>query len=321
MNARVKCLLDGEFSKITFAVAGDIMLDHYISGDVARISPEAPVPVLCVKSDKYVLGGAGNVAMNLRGLGVCVKIFGRIGDDEAGEQVLKLCENAGIDFSGIFKSGTTTVKTRVLGDGRQQIVRIDREEISSPKSDEETKILENIRGVHAVILSDYGKGIFHNSLCKKIIASCGEGKIPTFIDPKGSEWEKYRGAFLISPNLRELSDVAKTKIANDDEQIVKVGEEIREKFGLASLLITRSDKGATFIDAGGVHHERASAVAVYDVSGAGDTMLAVAAAFITGGVPPGESVRLANAASQIVIGKIGTCPISAPELSKGGDGK
>lgn len=312
-----RALLDGGFSKITLAVVGDIILDHYVSGDAARISSEAPVPVLRVRSDKYVLGGAGNLAMNLRGLGVNVKILGRVGDDEAGHRVLALFDEAGADCSGIWLDGSTTIKTRVLGGDRQQMLRIDREEIFSPPNGEDARVLKNIRGVRAVVLSDYGNGVFRDKLAGKIISVCKEKyKISTFIDPRGSDWERYRGASMVAPNLKELSDVTRTKVENDDEQVVRSGNEVRNKFGIASLLTTRSDKGATLIDAEGVHHERASVVDVYDVSGAGDTMLATVAAFVTAGVSAKESVRLANAASQIVIGKVGTCPITAHELLK-----
>lgn len=313
----IKSLLSGGFANFPVIVVGDVMLDHYISGGVDRISPEAPVPVIRVKNDRYVLGGAGNVVMNLRGLGVPVKIFGRIGDDHAGDKVLNLLNDAGAEPE-LFKTGATILKTRVLGDGRQQMLRIDREEIIVPTRQNMDFILSGIEGsdMRAMIFSDYGKGIFSSELCSSIISFCKKKGVPVFVDPKGSDWERYRGAAMVSPNIKELSEVYGNKIANDDAQVIAAGEAMRNKFGLDSLLVTRSERGATLITADGFHHERASAVGVYDVSGAGDTMLSAVAAFTIAGVAPSESVRLANAAAQIVIGKIGTCPIFAADLLK-----
>ncbi|MCL1876285.1 MAG: bifunctional heptose 7-phosphate kinase/heptose 1-phosphate adenyltransferase [Synergistaceae bacterium] len=318
----VRELCEGGFSQFPVAVVGDIMLDHYVYGDVNRISPEAPVPVLNVKEDKYILGGAGNVVMNLRGLGLPVKVFGRIGNDHAGKRVMDLFKRSGVDTSGIWLDGETILKTRLLGGGRQQMLRIDREEILSP-SDEEINVvldfIENSHDISSVILSDYGKGLLTERLCTEIISICEQKDIPVFIDPKGSDWERYRGAAMVTPNLRELCDVSKMKICNEDELVAKAGSAVRAKYGLDSLLVTRSERGATYINENLVHHERARAVDVYDVSGAGDTMLATVAAFITAGVDVYESIKLGNAASQVVIGKVGTYPIKASELLDGID--
>lgn len=314
MIANAKKLCMGGFKNFPVAVVGDIMLDHYISGSVDRISPEAPVPIIRVNNEKYVLGGAGNLAMNLAGLGLPVKIFARVGGDEAGGKILELLKSAGIE-AHVFTAGATTQKTRVMGGGRQQMIRIDREEIIAATQENIDFILDGLKaGAKSVVMSDYGKGFLFGDICPQIIEKSG---LPVFIDPKGKDWERYRGAAMISPNLNELSEVFNAnKMPNDDEQIVAAGEAVRRKFGLKHLLVTRSDKGATLIDDGGAHHERASAIEVYDVSGAGDTMLAAAAAFMTAGVSPAESVKIANAAAQIVVGKIGTYAISAAELLK-----
>ena len=313
----IKSLCEGGFSKYPVAVIGDIMLDHYIYGDVNRISPEAPVPVLNVKEDRYVLGGAGNVAMNLRGLGLPVKIFGRIGNDHAGKKVIDLFESSRVDTSGIYFCGETILKTRLIGGGRQQMLRIDREEILNP-SDKEINntlnILRNSQELKLVILSDYGKGLLTGKLCAEILSLSKSKGIPVYIDPKGIDWERYRGAAMVTPNLRELCEISKTKISNEDDAISEAGAAIRVKYGFDSLLVTRSERGATLIKDGFVYHERARAVEVYDVGGAGDTMLSTVAAFMTAGIDACESVKLGNTASQIVIGKVGTYPIEASLL-------
>ena len=316
-GANIRMLCQGGFSRFPVVVVGDVMLDNYIYGDVNRISPEAPVPVLNVKEEKYVLGGAGNVSMNLRGLGLPVKIFGRIGNDQAGKMVMDLFERAGVDASGIWFGGETILKTRLLGGGRQQMLRIDREEILHPGGEQINMTLNSIRTSEelcSVILSDYGKGLLTEELCSGIISLCKHKDIPVFIDPKGIDWERYRGAYMVTPNLRELSEIARMKICNNDDAVSKAGKEIRAQYGLSSLLVTRSEYGATLIDDKSVYHERARAIDVYDVSGAGDTMLATVAAFITAGIDACESIKLANTASQVVIGKTGTYPIKASEL-------
>jgi len=313
----VRSLCEGGFSKFPVAVIGDIMLDHYVYGDVNRISPEAPVPVLNVKEDKYILGGAGNVVMNFRELGLPVKIYGRIGNDQAGKIVMDLFTQSGVDTSGIWLDGNTILKTRLLGRGRQQMLRIDREEILFPSDNEINNTLNIIKDsaeLKSVILSDYGKGLLTEKFCAGIISLCKSKDIPVFIDPKGSNWERYRGAAMVTPNLRELGEVANIKISNEDYHVSEAGSIVREKFGLDSLLVTRSERGATLINDNFVHHERAKAVDVFDVSGAGDTMLATVAAFTVAGIDIVDCIKLGNAASQIVIGKVGTCPIKASEL-------
>jgi D-beta-D-heptose 7-phosphate kinase/D-beta-D-heptose 1-phosphate adenosyltransferase len=313
----IRSLCEGAFSKYPVAVIGDIMLDHYIYGDVNRISPEAPVPVLNVKEDRYILGGAGNVAMNLRGLGLLVKIFGRIGNDSAGKKVSDLLERSCIDTSGVYLHGETILKARLLGGGRQQMLRMDREEILNPSDKEinnSLNLLRNSQELKFVILSDYGKGMLTDKFCAQLISLCKSMGILVFIDPKGTDWERYRGAAMVSPNLRELCEISKMKIGNEDDAISEAGNAIRVKYGLDSLLVTRSERGATLIKDNFVYHERASVVEVYDVGGAGDTMLSTVAAFITAGIDACESIKLGNIASQIVIGKVGTYPIKASEV-------
>ena len=308
-----------ESSGLKVAVIGDYMLDSYIYGDVGRISPEAPVPVVRFSAEKNVPGGAGNVVANLIGLGLSVTAIGRVGNDTYGDMLLGLPSMKQADISNILRLGSTIVKTRIIGAGRQQMLRLDREDIVYPDEATADAVLhalyENINaGVSNVIISDYGKGFCTHDLCRRIISLCLKHKIPVFVDPKGRDWHCYRGAFLVTPNMEELRLVAESDIANDDDQIVSRGTEILQKFGIENILVTRSEKGATLINSAGFKHERANVVEVYDVSGAGDTMIATVAAFFAGGLHLDACVAVANLASQIVVGKIGTYPIRSDDL-------
>jgi D-beta-D-heptose 7-phosphate kinase/D-beta-D-heptose 1-phosphate adenosyltransferase len=301
------------------AVVGDYMLDRYIYGDVGRISPEAPVPVVRLSEEKAVPGGAGNVVANLIGLGLSVTAVGRIGNDLYGDILLGIPLMKQADVSNILRTGSTIVKTRILGGGRQQMLRLDREEICPPGMAESENMLQSLlisiqNGVSNVIISDYGKGICTPFLCSRIIHMCKEHGVPVFVDPKGRDWLRYSGAFLVTPNVEELRLASGSEIKNDDADIVRCGTDMLNKFGIENLLVTRSDKGATLINSSGFRHERANAVEVYDVSGAGDTMIAAVAAFYAGGMALSDCVSAANLASQIVVGKIGTYPIKSEDL-------
>ncbi|MCE5202233.1 MAG: bifunctional heptose 7-phosphate kinase/heptose 1-phosphate adenyltransferase [Synergistaceae bacterium] len=317
-NIRKFC--SGGLSQLHVAVIGDYMLDRYIYGDAYRISPEAPVPVVKFSEEKIVPGGAGNVVANLIGMGLSVTAIGRVGNDLYGEALIKILSSLmRAEVSSILISGGTIVKTRILGGGHQQMLRLDQEEIVSPSEAEIEKILHSLgelirSGLKSVVISDYGKGFCTPELCHRVIELCRRYSIPVFVDPKDKDWLHYSGAFLVTPNMKELRLIAGADIANEDEEIVYYGTEIMRKFRLDNLLVTRSDKGATLINSSGSRHERASAVEVYDVSGAGDTMIATVAAFFTAGLPLPECVSIANIASQIVVGKIGTYPIKSEDL-------
>ena len=304
---------------LNVAVIGDYMLDRYIYGEVGRISPEAPVPVVRFSEEKAVPGGAGNVAANLAGLGLSVTAIGRVGSDLYGDMLLDLPLMKQADISNMLRLGSTTVKTRILGNGRQQMLRLDREEIFCPDMQASETMLEALskgiqNGISNVIISDYGKGLCTPFLCGKVIQICREHKVPVFVDPKGRDWLRYSGAFLVTPNMEELRLAAGSDIKNDDSEIVRYGTEMLGKFGIDNILVTRSDKGATLINDSGFRHERANAVEVYDVSGAGDTMIAAVAAFFAGGLDLADCIAAANLASQIVVGKIGTYPIRSDDL-------
>lgn len=312
--------LDG-FTKIKVVVAGDLMLDRYISGDVNRISPEAPVPVVRMTKEKFTLGGAGNVASNLRGIGAEVSLVSVIGDDGDADLLLNLHASAGIDMARVLRRSdvVTTVKTRILGGSGKQMLRIDREVYSEPDEETTQTVLERIEhmledGTGAVIISDYGKGFCCERMCREIISLCGKRNVPVFVDPKGRDWSKYSGAFMVTPNVGELSDAAGRDVVNGDEEIAAAARELLEKYDLGSILVTRSDKGATFVSKDDSFHERCGGKEVYDVSGAGDTMISVTTAFIAAGLNPRGSVAAANAAAQTVIQKFGTAAITSGEL-------
>ncbi|MGP1412560.1 MAG: D-glycero-beta-D-manno-heptose 1-phosphate adenylyltransferase [Pyramidobacter piscolens] len=314
-------------SPCTVAVVGDLMLDRYLYGSVERISPEAPIPVVKFQSERSVLGGAGNVVANLCGLGADVKCFAQLGGDPAAREVLKLVDAVNGSSRGSvelfpFHKETTTVKTRVIGNGRQQMMRLDHEDILPLDPELENELLSRLaefaaRRLNAVVLSDYGKGMCSFSLCRKVIELCRAHRIPVFVDPKGRDWQRYAGAELVTPNVKELSDAAGLPISNDDDEaLVTQAQNIRSSFGLNNLLVTRSEKGSTFVSERECFDEPSQAVDVYDVSGAGDTVIAAVAFFRACGVDWRNCCRLSNAAAKVVIGKAGTYPISYRELKE-----
>lgn len=315
------------FSPRTVAVIGDLMLDRYLYGSVERISPEAPIPVVKFQSERSVLGGAGNVVANLCGLGADVKCFAQLGGDPAAREVLKLVDavndlsRGSVELFPSYKE-TTTVKTRVIGNGRQQMMRLDHEDILPLDPELEDELLSRLaefaaRRLNAVVLSDYGKGMCSFSLCRKVIELCRAHRIPVFVDPKGRDWQRYAGAELVTPNVKELSDAAGLPISNDDDEALAAqARKVRSSFGLNNLLVTRSEKGSTFVSEWECFDEPSQAVDVYDVSGAGDTVIAAVAFFRACGVDWRSCCRLSNAAAKVVIGKAGTYPISYRELKE-----
>lgn len=314
-------LCGGGLEKVRLTVVGDLMLDHYISGAVDRISPEAPVPVVRFESESYSLGGAGNVARNLKELGVRVSLVSAVGGDEGGSMLMRLADGAGIDVSGVVRrpDALTTVKTRILGGSNKQMLRIDRERGQEPDQAAVPLLGQKIKselegGAAAVIISDYGKGFCSPEICALTISLCRAAGVPVFVDPKGRDWAKYAGAYVVTPNMKEISDAAGREVANTDDGVVNAASALLAKYDLGHILVTRSDKGASLVGRDGFHHERCGGKEVYDVSGAGDTMIAVAAAFAAGGVPLRQSVAVANAAAQVVIQKFGTAAVTAAEL-------
>ena len=306
-----------DFSKSNILIIGDVILDRYMNGSVNRTSPEAPVPVMLYKSEHHTIGGAANVAHNAAVLGANTKLFGLIGNDQNGRTIELRCNERGIEAELPVVGFPTITKTRVVANG-QQIVRIDQEEPITLTAEEELEFIRLIKGqaknVQAVVLSDYGKGTLSDAIIRKVKAYCTENQLPLFIDPKGMNWEKYRGAFLLSPNLKELSEACGENLANEDPVVEEAAQRIRQELSLSNLLVTRSSKGMTLVNDEGAAHFEARAREVFDVSGAGDTVMATMASAYASFGNLKQAVELANVAAGIVIGKLGTATVSVPEL-------
>jgi D-beta-D-heptose 7-phosphate kinase/D-beta-D-heptose 1-phosphate adenosyltransferase len=307
-----------------FLVVGDIMLDQYVIGNVKRISPEAPVPILNVHKDDYKPGGAGNVALNLAGLNSKVTILGYVGKDESSKILLNAFKATpsgdNVSLIPVFWDKNTITKTRVLA-GTQQVIRIDRENTLSPSPDSEKALLEqlkalNLKDYDGILISDYNKGVCSHEICRYIIESARESGLTVVIDPKGHTWEKYRGASLVTPNVKELSDVLSKDIPNEGKEIVQEGAVLREKLDIENLLVTRSEKGLTLIGKEIIGHYPAMAREVSDVSGAGDTFISSFLRFQVEGLTLSESINLANFAAGVVCGFVGTHPITKELLLK-----
>ena len=304
------------FRKIKVAVIGDLMIDDYIIGNVERISPEAPVPVVSVKEERFVLGGAGNVINNLATLGVKTYCYGVIGDDIDGDRLRKSLKLLGVKTEGLVRSEDrpTIVKRRILG-GNQQLLRIDWEDPTNINEILEETILnnlkENIENIDAIILSDYDKGVLTERVAKEAIKLARKyGKIIT-VDPKPSNIMNYIKASSMTPNKKEALECAKLPKGTD---IDKVGTTIREKLQLDNLLLTRSEEGVSLYDEEGVSNIPTFAKEVYDVTGAGDTVISVYTLAKAAGATWIEAARIANTAAGVVVGKIGTSTVTKEEI-------
>ncbi len=305
---------------LNYLIIGDIMVDQYILGDVKRISPEAPVPVLRVKDKKNNPGGAGNVAVNISGLNSNVTLMGFTGNDDSLKLLNSELNEKDIKLKSTKWNRNTITKTRLIS-GQQQIVRIDEEESFNPSEKEISELINGIDNIiisdfNGIVLSDYAKGVCDLEVCQKIISlGCNEN-IPVIVDPKGSDWEKYRGATILTPNLKELGDVSGCEIPNQDEEIERVGRELLNRYNFTYLIITRSEKGMSLIDKNDIEHFPTMAKDVFDVSGAGDTVVAGVIRFLTAGLNIKEAINLANFAAGVVVAHIGTWPITREELLK-----
>lgn len=301
-----------DFSGARVLVVGDLMLDRYWFGDVERISPEAPVPVVRVRRSEERLGGAANVALNAIVLGAPATLVGVVGDDEAGRRVEALARAQGIDAElAIDPQLPTTIKLRVIG-RQQQLLRIDFEQV--PDEQVLARKLDVLRArigaAGVVVLSDYGKGGL--AQIRDIIALAGAAGTMVVVDPKGDDWARYAGATVLTPNRAELRSVAGNW--RDEADLTWRAQRVRHDLGLKWLLLTRSEEGMTLFSDDGTLTVPARAREVYDVSGAGDTVVAVLAAMLAAGRPIGEAVELANRAGGIVVGKLGTAAVLPEEL-------
>ena len=299
-------------------VVGDAMLDKYYFGEVTRISPEAPVPIARVTEVKETLGGAANVVHNLALLGCQTSIIGQIGRDVHGEIFLSKLKNLGVDYSGMIESSKpTTTKTRVIS-GHQQMIRLDFENADDLDGAATEELLKNfsaqVESVDGVIISDYGKGVCTKKICREIIGACRAKKKFVVVDPKGDNWQKYFDASFITPNLKELNAVLPKKIFNVDAQIEEAASKVIDEFNLRGLIVTRSAEGLSLIDGEKISHIKARAQEVFDVSGAGDTVIAVFALALAGGIDSAAAAYLANVAAGVVVAKVGTYAVNREEL-------
>ncbi|MBL09951.1 MAG: D-glycero-beta-D-manno-heptose-7-phosphate kinase [Acidiferrobacteraceae bacterium] len=301
------------FSSIRTLVVGDVMLDRYWLGSVNRVSPEAPVPVVLVNSTELRVGGAGNVAANIRGLGASCDLVSIVGDDDGGKKVLEILETQGVEcHMKIDKDCRTTEKLRILG-RNQQLLRADFEALPNKATINScvTHYKKLISKTDVVILSDYGKGVILDA--KEMIQVAIKHKIPIVVDPKGSDFSKYTGATLITPNETELESVIGVWTSEHDlENQVK---ELIKKIEVQGLLLTRGEKGMTYFrrEESAIHQDAIS-IEVYDVSGAGDTVVSSIAIGIVSGLTWEEMLFLANAAAGIVIKKLGTSVVTMSEV-------
>ena len=293
-------------------VVGDVMLDRYWFGAVDRISPEAPVPVVRVTSEQDRLGGAANVALNVTTLGARATLLSMVGSDEAALSLRRLLAEKGVDtVLGEDPQLQTIVKLRVIGRS-QQLLRVDFER--EPAHEVLAQMLSDFEQAlphHDVVLfSDYGKGgLAHIPRMIELARNAGK---PVLVDPKGSDYVRYAGATLITPNRAELAQVVGAW--PDGDTLVQRAESLRTALGLQALLLTRSEEGMTLFDAAGHWHEPAQAREVYDVTGAGDTVIATLAAMLAAGLSMRDAMTLANRAGGIVVGKFGTAHVSYEEL-------
>lgn len=300
-------------SRVKVLVAGDIMLDRYWFGEVERISPEAPVPVVRVAKREDRLGGAANVARNIVALGAQASLLGVVGSDEAGIRVRDLAREAGVNSCLVADSETpTTLKMRVLG-RQQQLLRVDFEE--SPGlaclAKLEAQARQLVAEHHMLVLSDYAKGAL--AQVDLLISAARTAGVPVLVDPKGHLYQRYRGASIITPNRAEMQEAVGRW--TDEDDLEQRAQKLRTELELEALLVTRSEQGMTLFSERGRQHTNAHAHEVFDVSGAGDTVLAALAVTRAAGLDWYDAVLWANRAGGVVVGKLGTSTVTAGELS------
>ncbi len=308
-----------DFKNRKILVIGDIILDHYIWGKVNRISPEAPVPVVEVTRENFLLGGAANVANNIVSLGAHAAVIGINGEDIAGEALRSILEQKGVDCSGLFtENRPTTVKTRVIAHN-QQVVRFDREDSKYVVGRILKGILSHIHGIvndfDAVIISDYKKGMVTEDLIKGILKKTKSKDIFVAVDPKVGHFDFYKGVSLITPNLMEAALGAGIEIT-DDQSLNKAGRALLKKLSLKAALITRGEQGMSLFEKNKVTHIPTVARKVYDVTGAGDTVISAFTLASASGAGMADAAIIANHAAGIVVGEVGTAVASPDELLK-----
>jgi D-beta-D-heptose 7-phosphate kinase/D-beta-D-heptose 1-phosphate adenosyltransferase len=310
--------LVGRLGRARVLTVGDLMLDEYVWGHVSRISPEAPVPVVEVRGRTHVPGGAANVAAGVVALDGRALLGGVVGADPQAEQLRRALEERGVDCEGVVAdpSRSTTTKTRVIAHN-QQVVRTDAEERAPLAPELEERVLAwfegQLGGADAVVLSDYAKGVVSDRLAAGVVGPARERGLPVVVDPKGSDYSKYVGATVLTPNVADAKRAA--HVAPDSfVELTEVGRRLAPLLPGSQLLITRGAEGMSLLSEGGIVDVRAEAHAVYDVTGAGDTVVATLAVALGSGLPIEDAVRLANAAAGIVVSKVGTASVTLDEL-------
>jgi len=314
------------FPRVKLLVVGDIMMDRSILGKVSRISPEAPVPVIIAETEDFNLGGAANVAHNIRSLGGTVSLCGIVGDDENGKKIYRKIVERGIRTQGIFieQGRQTTVKTRIIAHHPhyQQLVRVDRETTDHPKAStfrSLSKFLtEKIEDFDGVVFSDYGKGLLTRKLIQTIVKKAKKSKKLIMVDPKLKNFFFYKGATVITPNTNEASEASRTP-ATDQSSVEKMGRSLLKRLKCNALVITQGEKGMTIFEPRQKPYPVPTvAKEVYDVTGAGDTVIGTMALALGTGrrVSVKDAASLANYAAGIVVGKVGTAIVSSEELLK-----
>lgn len=314
-KGRLGEILDS-FKNLKVAVVGDMMLDDYLIGNVDRISPEAPVPVVSVKEERFVLGGAANVVNNLSTLGATTFCFGVIGDDFDGDRLIREFEKKSIETLGVVRSTSrpTIVKRRIIG-GNQQLLRLDWEDSRAISEDLEKSLLKHIeakiKDLDAIILSDYDKGVLTPNVVKRIISLCKENNIIVTVDPKPKNAMNYIGATSMTPNRKEAIEcLGKTNF----DSIIEIGQELKEKLQLDNLLLTRSEEGMSLFQGEEIINIPTYAKEVFDVTGAGDTVISVFTMALASGVTIEEAAKIANTAAGVVVGKMGTSTVTKDEI-------
>jgi rfaE bifunctional protein kinase chain/domain len=309
-------ITQAELAKARVLVVGDAMLDRYWHGQVERISPEAPVPIVLVKREEERVGAAANVAHNVASLGAGASFLGPVGTDSAGDKLVELLAKTNIQNHAVRDATlATTIKLRVIG-RQQQLLRLDFEGSPSAAAlTEQAKLFEQLLPSHqAVLLTDYGKGAL--AQVQGLIAAATARQVPAFVDPKGTDFSRYTGATALTPNKGELQAVV-GHWANEAE-LTHRAQNLREHLRLQTLVLTRSEEGMSLYDSQGELHVRAQAQEVFDVTGAGDTVIAVLAALHAAGLSLRQALPLANKAGGLVVGRFGTAAVSLEELFSAG---
>jgi D-beta-D-heptose 7-phosphate kinase/D-beta-D-heptose 1-phosphate adenosyltransferase len=321
MTRRLEKIID-RFPATRVLVVGDVMMDHYVWGSVSRISPEAPVPVVNVTRETRLLGAAANVVNNIRSLGGQVDICGVIGHDDAGKQLQHLLHARGVPTDGlIMEPGrSTTIKTRVIAH-HQQVVRFDRETREGISRETRQKIFRRVaekadEGIDAIVISDYCKGVVTRDLVRDIVRLANKRGIIVSVDPKVSHFGIYRGVTILTPNTKEASLGARIDI-DDDESLLRAGKGLLKRLVCEAVLITRSEQGMSLFEKSGrITHIPTVARDVFDVTGAGDTVISALTVSMAAGAKVGDAAMISNYAAGIVVGVVGTATVSPEQLKQ-----